>query len=122
MPIVPRVLPINLLESGARRRPYQVERCAQHNHGNGELSLDARFALIPSRLPSPLLMCACASLLCFLSQRVYIGNLDPNVNKDELIDICNAYGKLADVWVARNPPGFAFVTLCALPGSELCAS
>ena len=42
--------------------------------------------------------------------RVYVGNLDPNVQKDELIDIANAYGKLADVWVARNPPGFAFVT------------
>ena len=53
-------------------------------------------------------------------QRVYIGNLDPNVQKDELIDICNAYGKLQDVWVARNPPGFAFVTYEDTRDAEDC--
>ena len=50
--------------------------------------------------------------------RVYIGNLDPQVQKDELIDICNAYGNLSDVWVARNPPGFAFVTFVDLRDAE----
>ena len=55
-----------------------------------------------------------------MGTRVYVGNLDPNVQKDELIDICNAYGKLADVWVARNPPGFAFVTFEDTNDAEDC--
>ena len=45
-----------------------------------------------------------------MSGRVYVGNLEPSVPKEELQDVCSKYGRLADVWVARNPPGFAFVT------------
>ena len=41
--------------------------------------------------------------------RTYFGNLEPGVTKEELEDACCKYGKVADVWVARNPPGFAFV-------------
>ncbi len=41
--------------------------------------------------------------------RVYFGNLDPGTQKEELADVCEKYGKLADVWIARNPPGFAFI-------------
>jgi arginine/serine-rich splicing factor 7 len=44
------------------------------------------------------------------SARVYVGNLDPTVQKEELTDTFATFGRLADVWVARNPPGFAFVT------------
>ena len=51
---------------------------------------------------------------------MYIGNLDPSVQKDELIDIANAYGKLVDVWVARNPAGFAFVTFEDTRDAEDC--
>ncbi|KAL1504870.1 hypothetical protein AB1Y20_008640 [Prymnesium parvum] len=57
-----------------------------------------------SRAPSPQVAPAGAMA------RVYVGNLDARTNKDELADECSRYGKLSDVWIARNPPGFAFVT------------
>jgi len=41
--------------------------------------------------------------------KVYIGNLGNNANKYELEDYFAKYGSLKNVWVARNPPGFAFV-------------
>ena len=52
-----------------------------------------------------------ARLTCQMSGggRTYFGNLEPGVTKEELEDACCKYGKVADVWVARNPPGFAFV-------------
>ena len=45
--------------------------------------------------------------------RVYFGNLDPDVQKEEVEDICNKFGRVSDVWIARNPPGFAFVVRAA---------
>ena len=45
--------------------------------------------------------------------RTYFGNLEPSVTKEQLEDLCSGYGKVADVWVARNPPGFAFVVRLA---------
>ncbi len=41
--------------------------------------------------------------------KVYIGNLGNNASKYELEDAFSKYGPLSNVWVARNPPGFAFV-------------
>ncbi|KAI3378672.1 hypothetical protein SNEBB_005600 [Seison nebaliae] len=41
--------------------------------------------------------------------KVYVGNLAPDAKKDELERIFEEYGQLTNVWVARNPPGFAFV-------------
>lgn len=41
--------------------------------------------------------------------KVYVGNLGENGRKDELEREFKKYGRLHDVWVARNPPGFAFV-------------
>ena len=41
--------------------------------------------------------------------KVYVGNLEPEAQKEELEREFSRYGKLHDVWVARNPPGFAFV-------------
>ncbi|KAF9624609.1 hypothetical protein IFM89_012031, partial [Coptis chinensis] len=41
--------------------------------------------------------------------RVYVGNLDPRVSERELEDEFRAYGVLRSVWVARKPPGYAFV-------------
>ncbi|KAM0016579.1 putative transcription factor interactor and regulator CCHC(Zn) family [Helianthus debilis subsp. tardiflorus] len=41
--------------------------------------------------------------------RVYVGNLDPRVSERELEDEFRAYGVLRNVWVARRPPGYAFV-------------
>ena len=41
--------------------------------------------------------------------RVYVGNLEDGCSKRELEREMEHYGPLRDVWVARNPPGFAFV-------------
>ncbi|XP_059648995.1 serine/arginine-rich splicing factor RSZ22-like isoform X4 [Cornus florida] len=41
--------------------------------------------------------------------RVYVGNLDPRVSERELEDEFRIYGVLRSVWVARRPPGYAFV-------------
>ncbi|XP_075226930.1 RNA-binding protein 1-like [Lycorma delicatula] len=43
------------------------------------------------------------------SCKVYVGNLGNNASKNELEDVFTKYGPLRNVWVARNPPGFAFV-------------
>ncbi|XP_078157784.1 serine/arginine-rich 22 [Carex rostrata] len=41
--------------------------------------------------------------------RVYIGNLDSRVSARELEDEFRVFGVLRNVWVARKPPGFAFI-------------
>ncbi|KAL9240933.1 hypothetical protein vseg_015098 [Gypsophila vaccaria] len=41
--------------------------------------------------------------------RVYVGNLDPRVSERELEDAFRSYGVLRSVWVARRPPGYAFI-------------
>lgn len=41
--------------------------------------------------------------------KVYVGNLGNNAAKHELESAFSKYGPLVNVWVARNPPGFAFV-------------
>ncbi|KAE9454608.1 hypothetical protein C3L33_13498, partial [Rhododendron williamsianum] len=41
--------------------------------------------------------------------RVYVGNLDPRVSERELEDEFRTYGVLRSVWVARRPPGYAFI-------------
>ncbi|XP_075893549.1 serine/arginine-rich splicing factor 3a [Nelusetta ayraudi] len=46
---------------------------------------------------------------CPLDCKVYVGNLGHNGNKNELERTFGYYGPLRSVWVARNPPGFAFV-------------
>lgn len=40
--------------------------------------------------------------------KVYVGNLGDNASKRELEEEFRYFGPLQDVWVARNPPGFAF--------------
>ncbi|KAK9872613.1 hypothetical protein WA026_018748 [Henosepilachna vigintioctopunctata] len=44
-----------------------------------------------------------------LSCKVYVGNLGSSASKHELESAFSKYGPLRNVWVARNPPGFAFV-------------
>ena len=41
--------------------------------------------------------------------RVYIGDLGTSGSKTELEREFERYGPLKSVWVARNPPGFAFI-------------
>ncbi|XP_058803160.1 serine/arginine-rich splicing factor 7-like isoform X2 [Phymastichus coffea] len=41
--------------------------------------------------------------------KVYVGDLGSNATKQEIEDAFSYYGPLKNVWVARNPPGFAFV-------------
>ncbi|KAK7067663.1 hypothetical protein SK128_024846 [Halocaridina rubra] len=62
--------------------------------------------------------------------KVYVGNLGNNAAKHELESAFSKYGPLVNVWVARNPPGFAFVefedprdaedAVRALDGARLC--
>lgn len=41
--------------------------------------------------------------------KVYVGDLGNHARKNELEDSFGYYGPLRSVWIARNPPGFAFV-------------
>ncbi|XP_020298544.1 serine/arginine-rich splicing factor 7-like isoform X2 [Pseudomyrmex gracilis] len=41
--------------------------------------------------------------------KVYVGDLGSSASKQALEDAFSYYGPLQNVWVARNPPGFAFV-------------
>ena len=41
--------------------------------------------------------------------KVYVGGLTRDANKDEIDRTFSHYGKLVSVFVARNPPGFAFI-------------
>ncbi|KAJ9563820.1 hypothetical protein OSB04_008980 [Centaurea solstitialis] len=52
--------------------------------------------------------CCCYDRRTAMS-RVYVGNLDPRVSERELEDEFRVYGVLRNVWVARRPPGYAFV-------------
>ncbi len=44
-----------------------------------------------------------------LACKVYVGNLGSSAGRREIEDEFCKYGPLKNVWVARNPPGFAFV-------------
>lgn len=41
--------------------------------------------------------------------KVYVGGLTQNASKEEIEDVFERYGRLRSVFVARNPPGFAFI-------------
>lgn len=63
---------------------------------------------------------------------MYVGDLLGSVRKDEITREFKKFGELKDVWVARNPPGFAFVEFTkavdaeravrALDGMNVCGS
>uniref|UniRef100_UPI0035901695 serine/arginine-rich splicing factor 3-like isoform X2 n=1 Tax=Myxine glutinosa TaxID=7769 RepID=UPI0035901695 len=46
---------------------------------------------------------------CPLDCKVYVGNLGSSGNKADLEKTFSYYGPIRHVWMARNPPGFAFV-------------
>ncbi|XP_056591041.1 serine/arginine-rich splicing factor 7-like isoform X3 [Triplophysa dalaica] len=51
-----------------------------------------------------------AQVSLFVSEtKVYVGNLGTGAGKGELERAFGYYGPLRTVWIARNPPGFAFV-------------
>lgn len=52
------------------------------------------------------------------THKVYVGNLGNNGSKQELEREFERFGRLHDVWVARNPPGFAFVEFEDLRDAE----
>ncbi|KAJ8758762.1 hypothetical protein K2173_000483 [Erythroxylum novogranatense] len=41
--------------------------------------------------------------------RVYVGNLDSRVTERDLEDEFRKFGVIRSVWVARRPPGYAFI-------------
>ena len=41
--------------------------------------------------------------------KVYVGNLFEDTKEEEIDEEFSRYGRIRNVWVARNPPGFAFV-------------
>ncbi|XP_022905202.1 RNA-binding protein 1 [Onthophagus taurus] len=67
-----------------------------------------------------------------LSCKVYVGNLGSSASKHEIESAFSKYGPLRNVWVARNPPGFAFVefedprdaedAVRGLDGTRICSA
>mmetsp|Transcript_2605 Transcript_2605/g.2874 ORF Transcript_2605/g.2874 Transcript_2605/m.2874 type:complete len:156 (+) Transcript_2605:114-581(+) len=43
------------------------------------------------------------------STRVYVGSISDRVTERDLQEVFGKYGTLLDIWVARRPPGFAFI-------------
>lgn len=41
--------------------------------------------------------------------KVYVGDLPSDVSRSDIEDAFERYSSMKSVWVARNPPGFAFV-------------
>eukprot|EP00088_Acartia_fossae_P056090 TRINITY_DN65280_c0_g1_i1.p1 TRINITY_DN65280_c0_g1~~TRINITY_DN65280_c0_g1_i1.p1 ORF type:complete len:146 (+),score=8.86 TRINITY_DN65280_c0_g1_i1:36-473(+) len=67
-----------------------------------------------------------------LACKVYIGGLKDDANRYDIEDAFTKYGPVRDVWVARKPPGFAFVEMedprdaedaaRGLDGSRICGA
>jgi len=43
--------------------------------------------------------------------KIYVGNLNYDVQERDLDDLFYKYGRVTHVWIARNPPGYAFVEM-----------
>jgi RNA recognition motif-containing protein len=44
-----------------------------------------------------------------VDSKIYVGDLPRDASEKEIERAFSYYGHLKNVWVARNPPGFAFV-------------
>ncbi|VDN54541.1 unnamed protein product [Dracunculus medinensis] len=65
-----------------------------------------------------------------LDCKVYVGSLPQDATSQEIEDAFNRFGRIRKVWVARRPPGFAFVefedsrdaedAVKALDGTRIC--
>jgi hypothetical protein len=82
-------------------RTFRNRRC---DHSDVTYSCICCFFLLPQ---------ACVRMSRYrewdLSCKVYVGNLGSSASKHEIESAFSKYGPLRTVWVARNPPGFAFV-------------
>lgn len=47
--------------------------------------------------------------MTFANTRVFIGGLEGEVQKEDIEKEFSKFGKLDNVWIAQNPPGFAFI-------------
>ncbi|KAL5963562.1 Serine/arginine-rich splicing factor 3 [Taenia solium] len=71
-------------------------------------------------------------MLLVRSHKLFLGGLSSNVSKSDLLRELSKFGAVLDLWIARNPPGFAFVqfekfvdaeeAVRALDGVTLCDS
>ena len=52
-----------------------------------------------------------------VTRRVYVGNA-ARLEKEDLRDSFVQFGDIRDVWIARNPPGFGFVTFYKAEDAE----
>ena len=43
--------------------------------------------------------------------KLYVGNLKGAVTEGDLDSLFRTYGRVRQIWVARQPPGFAYVTM-----------
>lgn len=54
--------------------------------------------------------------------RVYVGGLNDTIKKEDLQQEFEKFGKLNTVWMAFNPPGFAFIEFLSLSEAEVACS
>jgi RNA recognition motif-containing protein len=47
-----------------------------------------------------------------MSNKLWVGSLPAGTEGAELEEVFAKFGRIRKVWVARNPPGFAFVEVC----------
>eukprot|EP00915_Cephaloidophora_sp_WS-2016_P008590 GHVH01011844.1.p1 GENE.GHVH01011844.1~~GHVH01011844.1.p1 ORF type:complete len:211 (+),score=35.24 GHVH01011844.1:97-729(+) len=53
-------------------------------------------------------------------RKLYVGGLNTRCDADSLKELMSRYGRVEDVWVARCPPGFAFVVMEDSRDAEDC--
>jgi len=46
-----------------------------------------------------------------LDQKIYIGDLGNDATRYELEDAFTPFGSVKNVWIAKRPPGFAFILM-----------
>ena len=69
------------------------------------------FVLVICHCASMIVSCIISYLACFRMMRgkIYIGGLVKSIRKPDVEKAFGRFGKLKEVWLAHNPPGFAFV-------------